>query len=238
MISFCPKFDHRRCDSRIWIARQEPGNEGDRPAAFDARVRFFSYSFPLDLFQYVFLTSLLSLTFSSLSFSFFSADIDVIVNQIVFEEPLISESKKPHLRRLIYSKYPSSYIVFDMTNSWVLQWLLYSCLNLLLVLFLSYSTELIEKLESNESSDFFLFKILRAHILPLTNCAFNKSGDKFITGRSVGRSVNMVLFRPPFYSWILVLSTVDTHTHTSYDSHTHQRLSCSPFLIPCTLLSW
>ena len=44
------------------------------------------------------------------------------------------------------------------------------------------SVELIEKLESNESSDFFLFKILRAHILPLTNCAFNKSGDKFITG--------------------------------------------------------
>jgi dynein assembly factor with WDR repeat domains 1 len=43
-------------------------------------------------------------------------------------------------------------------------------------------TELIEKLESNETSDFFLFKILRAHILPLTNCAFNKSGDKFITG--------------------------------------------------------
>jgi len=23
---------------------------------------------------------------------------------------------------------------------------------------------------------------LRAHILPLTNCAFNKSGDRFITG--------------------------------------------------------
>jgi dynein assembly factor with WDR repeat domains 1 len=42
--------------------------------------------------------------------------------------------------------------------------------------------ELIEKLESNETTDFFLFKILRAHILPLTNCAFNKSGDKFITG--------------------------------------------------------
>lgn len=34
---------------------------------------------------------------------FCSADIDVIVNQIVFEEPLISESKKPHLRRLLYS---------------------------------------------------------------------------------------------------------------------------------------
>ena len=23
---------------------------------------------------------------------------------------------------------------------------------------------------------------MRAHILPLTNCAFNKSGDRFITG--------------------------------------------------------
>ena len=34
-----------------------------------------------------------------------SADVDVIVNQIVFEEPLISESKKPHLRRLLYSTY-------------------------------------------------------------------------------------------------------------------------------------
>lgn len=25
-------------------------------------------------------------------------------------------------------------------------------------------------------------QVLRAHILPLTNCAFNKSGDRFITG--------------------------------------------------------
>jgi dynein assembly factor with WDR repeat domains 1 len=71
-------------------------------------------------------------------------DVDVLVNQVVFEEPLISDNRKPQLRRLIY--------------------------------------KLIEKLESNESNDFYLFKILRAHILPLTNCAFNKSGDKFITG--------------------------------------------------------
>ncbi len=42
--------------------------------------------------------------------------------------------------------------------------------------------ELIEKQEVQDTGDFFLFKILRAHILPLTNCAFNKSGDKFITG--------------------------------------------------------
>ena len=53
---------------------------------------------------------------------------------------------------------------------------------LLLTIFYFLISELIEKLESNESSDYFLFKILRAHILPLTNCAFNKSGEKFITG--------------------------------------------------------
>jgi len=36
--------------------------------------------------------------------------------------------------------------------------------------------------EESSRRDFYLFKVLRAHILPLTNCAFNKSGDKFITG--------------------------------------------------------
>ena len=35
-----------------------------------------------------------------------NADVDVIVNQIVAEEPLISESKKPHLRKLLYSTCP------------------------------------------------------------------------------------------------------------------------------------
>ena len=96
--------------------------------------------------------------------------MDVIVNQIVFEEPLISESKKPHLRRLIYSKFPRN------------QFILEQLVTVLFVFSHRQIPELIEKLESNENSDFFLFKILRAHILPLTNCAFNKSGDKFITG--------------------------------------------------------
>ena len=46
---------------------------------------------------------------------------------------------------------------------------------------------LLQKLQAKLSSDdiaddFYLFKILRGHILPLTNCAFNKNGDKFITG--------------------------------------------------------
>jgi dynein assembly factor with WDR repeat domains 1 len=70
-------------------------------------------------------------------------DVDVLVNQVAFEELLICENCKPQLRRLIY--------------------------------------KLIEELESNESNDFYLFKILKAHSLPLTNCAFIKSGDKFIT---------------------------------------------------------
>ena len=40
-----------------------------------------------------------------------------------------------------------------------------------------------DKLKVEETNhDFYQYKILRAHILPLTNCAFNKGGDKFITG--------------------------------------------------------
>ncbi len=70
----------------------------------------------------------------------FRTDVDVLVNQIVFEEPLISEARKPQLRKLIY--------------------------------------KLIEKQAGAEHDDFFLHKILRAHVLPLTNCAFNKSGDR------------------------------------------------------------
>ena len=43
-------------------------------------------------------------------------------------------------------------------------------------------SELIERTECRDDQRFALFKCLPAHILPLTNCAFNKSGDKFITG--------------------------------------------------------
>ena len=35
-------------------------------------------------------------------------DVEVLVNQIVFEEALISKSRKPQLRRLIYKVPPSS----------------------------------------------------------------------------------------------------------------------------------
>merc|ERR1712216_307106 len=72
-------------------------------------------------------------------------DVEVLVNQIVRSEPLISDHRKSQLRKLV--------------------------------------CKLIEKSDTAEmTQNFYLFKILRAHILPLTNCAFNKSGDRFITG--------------------------------------------------------
>ena len=73
--------------------------------------------------------------------------MEVLVSQILFEEPMISISKKPQLRKLVFSK------------------------TLLIV-------ELIEKLDTDKTQTFKLFKELKAHLLPLTNCAFNKSGDK------------------------------------------------------------
>jgi dynein assembly factor with WDR repeat domains 1 len=39
-----------------------------------------------------------------------------------------------------------------------------------------------EKLSENREQKFSLFKVLKAHVLPLTNCCFNKNGDKFLTG--------------------------------------------------------
>uniref|UniRef100_A0A8C9TEH5 Dynein assembly factor with WD repeat domains 1 n=1 Tax=Scleropages formosus TaxID=113540 RepID=A0A8C9TEH5_SCLFO len=39
-----------------------------------------------------------------------------------------------------------------------------------------------EKLSQQDDGRFYLFKTLQAHILPLTNVAFNKSGSRFITG--------------------------------------------------------
>ena len=41
---------------------------------------------------------------------------------------------------------------------------------------------LIEKQRENQDQKFSCFKTLRPHLLPVTDCAFNKEGDKFITG--------------------------------------------------------
>lgn len=95
--------------------------------------------------------SIYSTSLQSKSDSTFRTDVEVLVNQILFEEPTISEQRKPQLKKLIESKS-------------------------------KLSKELIEKLNSNQEQHFECFKVLKAHLLPLTNCAFNKNGDKFITG--------------------------------------------------------
>mmetsp|Transcript_33077 Transcript_33077/g.54110 ORF Transcript_33077/g.54110 Transcript_33077/m.54110 type:complete len:95 (+) Transcript_33077:108-392(+) len=73
-----------------------------------------------------------------------STDLDALTNDIVRSEALISEARKPQVRKLL--------------------------------------EKLVARMTCDRKQLFYLFKMLRAHILPLTNCAFNKSGDKFITG--------------------------------------------------------
>jgi len=47
---------------------------------------------------------------------------------------------------------------------------------------LHFILELIDKVSEKKNQKFKLFKTLECHELSLTNCAFNKNGDKFITG--------------------------------------------------------
>ena len=42
--------------------------------------------------------------------------------------------------------------------------------------------KLVEKVTNNKYQNFKLFKQLKAHKQPLTNCAFNKYGTQFLTG--------------------------------------------------------
>lgn len=68
----------------------------------------------------------------------------MLVNQIVFEEPLISESRKPQLRRLVH--------------------------------------KLIEKLETNECDDFYLFKVSCLE----SCCLLQQGGEVMISVASYG----------------------------------------------------
>ena len=63
------------------------------------------------------------------------SDVEALLSQIAASEPMVTETKKGHLRKLIY--------------------------------------KLLEKQQQPPGGSFSLFKVLRAHILPLTNCAFN-----------------------------------------------------------------
>ena len=66
--------------------------------------------------------------------------MDVVVDELMRTEKLITPSKADQVRKLVQ--------------------------------------RLQEKLAQAQDSTFYLFKVLRAHILPLTNVAFNKSGSQ------------------------------------------------------------
>jgi dynein assembly factor with WDR repeat domains 1 len=80
-----------------------------------------------------------------------------LVDQIIQREPL-TKSHKKHLEKII----KSSHIKFIINRP--------------------LKIELIEVVSEKKSQKYSLFKSLPCHDLPLTNCAFNKNGDKFITG--------------------------------------------------------
>jgi len=44
--------------------------------------------------------------------------------------------------------------------------------------------ELIKKISEKQTQNFELFKTLKGHVLPLTNCSFNKNGDKYNSDQS------------------------------------------------------
>ena len=92
-----------------------------------------------------------------------STDLDVLVDDVVASEQLISEKRKPQLKALlekVCGTVPCSDGVWCGHNS-------------------GFSQLQAKQLE-HDGQDFYLYKILRAHILPLTNCAFNKAGDKCV----------------------------------------------------------
>lgn len=46
-------------------------------------------------------------------------------------------------------------------------------------------SELQAKIVVNKNQKFNIFKKLKAHLQPLTNCAFNKGGDMYVSGQQV-----------------------------------------------------
>ena len=86
----------------------------------------------------------------------FSSNTEAILQEIISREPLVTPARSEQVRKLIES----------MTVLHVLS----VCYNI--------SLELQQKLGQSDDKHFYLFKVLRAHILPLTNVAFNKSGSR------------------------------------------------------------
>ena len=81
-------------------------------------------------------------------------DLDALTEQIAAAEPLISAGRRPQLRRLL-GRLLAKQLEHEAPGGGGV---------------------------GGGGGELSLFKVLRAHILPLTNCAFNKAGDRFITG--------------------------------------------------------
>lgn len=86
---------------------------------------------------------------------------DVLATMIVRQESLISSKRHAMIKELVKSRSCSPCPGYTVITS---------------------TTELMAKIAVKQNSDFRLRHVLQGHILPLTNCAFNKSGDRFITG--------------------------------------------------------
>eukprot|EP00795_Rhopilema_esculentum_P016681 gene16681-8123_t len=88
------------------------------------------------------------------------SDVDAILDDIVAKEPLVTPSKMEQVRKLIL--HPVSETVSDSVFDPVF--------------------DPVSDPVSDPVFDPMFDPVLRAHILPLTNVAFNKSGSSFITG--------------------------------------------------------
>ena len=86
----------------------------------------------------------------------YRSDVEQIVDEIVKKEPLISASKVDQVRRLILREFAS----FTFTG-------IYAVIS-----------GLQEKLSMTKGHRFYLFKVCKAHLLPLTNCCFDKAGTR------------------------------------------------------------
>ncbi len=128
-------------------------------------------------------------------------NIDELVTDIVSKEPLLGPSRTDQVKVLIISMLFIPYIYYICYNTILYSTILYCTVPYCTVqyctvqyctvqyckyvthlcffhytLFICY-VELQSKLQSSLSHHFYLFKIIKAHILPLTNVAFNKSGS-------------------------------------------------------------
>lgn len=91
------------------------------------------------------------------------SDVAALVQEICSREPLVTPRKAEQLAALIRSELAAAGVSLNTPS-----------LSLSLPLF---SAELQGKLGEPQEKQFQLFKVLRTHILPLTNISINKSGS-------------------------------------------------------------